>query len=159
MTQYLTDYYMTRLPILNAMAGSVVYCKLAESTTIKVDNFKTKKKDTKIIRQISINPIKGEWDLFVRSLCSIFNIGHIDFNTFSEGIVFGTKSVTAKGTCLIAIMAFCTDNCEYSDDAAEAEKDGPGGYYARSSNWSPSKRVADKPQTSSFALFGTTESQ
>ncbi|KIJ47679.1 hypothetical protein M422DRAFT_45677 [Sphaerobolus stellatus SS14] len=140
--QFLCEDEFNRSATINIMLGGVSYCQLVSS--VLVDTNKDRKEGPapvmKYIHQICINPLTGEFDLFCKSVASIFRMEYVDISTFHGAVVIGTKSVRKR------------------DDHEIKPFTSTQGIFASRKNRSPTKSVkGDVNKRNNFSLFVTNE--
>jgi len=65
------------------MLGGVASCKLVEHVII----------GDKMHRQIMVHPMDGEWQMFVTMIGHVYGHDSLEFNSYKNAFVFGTKGV------------------------------------------------------------------
>ena len=81
---FITDWEFRRGAVVNLMLGGVTTCNLIEPVII----------NDKVHRQICMHPMDGEWQRFVTMIGSVYGIEYVEFNSFKNAVVFGTKGVS-----------------------------------------------------------------
>ena len=84
--RFVTDWEYGGAGTMNILIGGVALCNLVDHVLI----------NGKMHRQICIHPLDGEWQRFVTMIGSVYMKDALEFNTYKNAFVVGTKGVSGK---------------------------------------------------------------